>query len=113
MKMFPETPGLYDLEKFGEKLPSGKIYRPIKSTITYLIQSASALSDLALAQRHALRADSLNEQRATRKMANADEGLDAATAHSAWAVILYARATKSKSNIRKTIDIRNRFGKKQ
>lgn len=93
---------IFDLRAFGKALPAGKQYRKLKGLIEQAMSARSAQSDLIHAAQYVDLLLARLEQPRPEVTRHAEAMIDHAIL--AYAIILYARATKTRSKHRVTFD---------
>ena len=106
MRLYPDTPGLYDLLAFSEKLPKGGDFKKLKGTIKSLINVGSAYSDLELSKMYSQIGNDLETDVTPPRPRHASH---AAAACYNWALILYCRATQTSSKFRGGTSVHDKY----
>lgn len=107
MMAFPELPGLYDLAAFMQTLPSSSDFKKIRGSIEKIGAAGSAHADLELASLHLSAGVELELRK--REVQEDAAVLNSIAANYNYALILYSRATQTKSKHRKSFNVQDRF----
>ncbi len=110
MKMFPEVAGVYDLEAFAKSLPERSEFRKLRGLIRQVGAAGSAIEDIKECQEHVTLAKALDGDEARLRRADEEVNpLHLVGPLMSWSIILYCRATHTKSDTRNTDSIAAAF----